>query len=145
MDFPNILIASLTAGILTQLFKFVNEARHGKIKWNILNSYGGMPSAHTAFVAGLSTAVGISEGLASAEFAIAFILSLLIARDAIGFRRYLGTHGRVINMLTRELPDGEELKYPLQLRERIGHTPLEAAVGALVGIGVSAAYYVFIF
>lgn len=96
-----------------------------------------MPSAHTAFVAALTTAVGVSEGIDSAAFAISFILSIIIVRDAIGFRRYLGTHGRVINMLMRELPEGEDLKYPLRLRERVGHTPLEALVGTLVGVSIS--------
>ncbi len=111
----------------------------------MLNSYGGMPSAHTAFVSSLTTGVGISEGLDSAAFAVAFILSLIIARDAIGFRRYLGTHGRVINMLMRELPDGEELKYPPQVRERVGHTPLEALVGAIVGVGITFLFYYLFF
>ncbi len=145
MDIPKILIASLTAGFATQIFKFVREAFKGHVNWNLLNSYGGMPSAHTAFVSSLTTAVGISEGVDSAGFAISFILSLIIARDAIGFRRYLGTHGRVINMLMRELPDGEELKYPMQLKERVGHTPLEALVGALVGICITLMYYWLVF
>jgi len=142
---PKILIASLASGILTQLYKFIRDSAKGRINWSTLNTYGGMPSAHTAFVAALTTAVGISEGIDSAIFAVSFILSAIIVRDAIGFRRYLGTHGRVINMLVRELPDGEDLKYPLQLKERVGHTPLEAFVGALVGIIITSAFYLFIF
>ncbi|MBU0707648.1 divergent PAP2 family protein [Patescibacteria group bacterium] len=137
MEFPKILLSALIAGLATQLFKFIREATRGHIKWDLLNSYGGMPSAHTAFVAALTTAVGVSEGIDSAAFAISFILSIIIVRDAIGFRRYLGTHGRVINMLMRELPEGEDLKYPLRLRERVGHTPLEALVGTLVGVSIS--------
>jgi len=145
MEIPKILISSLVAGLSTQIFKFVREAARGQMRWSVLNAYGGMPSAHTAFVASLTTAVGISEGMDSPAFAITFILSLIIARDAIGFRRYLGTHGRVINMLMRELPDGEGLKYPPRVRERVGHTPLEAVVGGLVGIAITLFFYWVIF
>ncbi|MDD5567541.1 MAG: divergent PAP2 family protein [Patescibacteria group bacterium] len=145
MELPKILIASLSAGILTQLFKFFREAYYGRVQWSLLNSYGGMPSAHTAFVSALTASVCFSEGIDSPAFAISFILSAIIARDAIGFRRYLGTHGRVINMLMRELPDGEALKYPPQLRERVGHTPLEALVGMIIGISIAAIFYLLIY
>lgn len=146
IEVPQIIIATLIAGIGSQLYKFVIEGitkRH--LNWKLLNSYGGMPSSHTAFVAALTTAVGIEEGIASAPFAIVFVLSSIIVRDAIGFRRYLGTHGRMINMLVRDLPDVEEFKYPYQLNERIGHTPFEAFVGGCVGILVSIFCYLFIF
>lgn len=145
IELPKILIASLTAGICTQLFKFVRASWRGDIKWYMLNRYGGMPSAHTAFVASLTTAVGISDGLASPAFAVAFILSAITVRDAIGFRRYLGTHGRMLNMLVRELPQSEALKFPSHLDEKVGHTPLEALVGGLIGIAISTLYFLFIF
>ncbi len=145
MDLPKILLASLTAGIITQVFKFVRASWHGNVQWHMLNRYGGMPSAHTAFVASLTTAIGISEGIDSPIFAVVFILSAIIVRDAIGFRRYLGTHGRMLNMLVRELPQSEALKFPNRLDEKVGHTPLEAFVGGLIGVAISCLYFLFIF
>jgi len=38
----------------------------------------GMPSAHSAFVVGLTTAVGIKEGTGSSLFAVALVLTLIV-------------------------------------------------------------------
>ncbi len=134
MTIPSLLIIPLAAGLLTQVTKFIIEIVHGEWRWEAFFEYGGMPSAHTAFVVSLTTAVGLREGLASADFAIAFIFSLLVIRDATGLRQFLGQHGRVLNMLIRELPDQEERKFPQKLAERLGHTPLQALVGGLIGL-----------
>eukprot|EP00967_Tisochrysis_lutea_P033837 scaffold40257_cov15-Tisochrysis_lutea.AAC.1 len=37
-----------------------------------------MPSAHSAFVVGLTTAVGIREGTGSSLFAVALVLTLIV-------------------------------------------------------------------
>lgn len=143
---PQIIIAALTAGLGTQFFKFLRGTwRDKKIDWRRLNTYGGMPSAHTAFVSSLTTAIGIREGINSPAFAVAFILSGIIIRDAIGFRRYLGNHGQTLNLLVQNLPDNERAKFPQRLQERIGHTPTEALVGGCIGIIVAVLYYTLVF
>lgn len=115
----------------------VEAAKTGRFDLRLLNTYGGMPSSHTALVTSLTTVVGIVEGIYSAAFAIAAIFSFIIVRDAIGFRMYLGEHAGILNRLINELPAKEKPKFPHHIIERIGHTPLEAVVGALVGLATT--------
>jgi acid phosphatase family membrane protein YuiD len=143
---PHIIITALTAGLGTQFFKFLRGAlRDKKFDWRRMNTYGGMPSAHTAFVSSLTTAIGIQDGINSPAFAVAFILSGIIIRDAIGFRRYLGNHGHTLNQLVQNLPDDQRARFPQRLQERIGHTPTEALVGGCIGNIVAVLYYQFVF
>lgn len=113
----------------------------GEFAWSRLQEYGGMPSAHTAFVISLATSVGMHEGWESGAFAIAFIFALLIIRDAIGLRQFLSQHGRILNMLIKDLPDNVEAKYPHKLEERFGHTPLQAFIGGLIGLAITGLLY----
>lgn len=141
MTVPILLIIPVIAGLSTQVIKFLIEAFRGRVRWSILQEYGGMPSAHTAFVVSLTTVVWLHDGWAAPTFAISFILSLLIIRDAIGFRQFLGQHGRMLNMLIRELPPNEERKFPPQLVERLGHTPWQAFVGGIIGFVAAVGLY----
>ncbi|MBI4089987.1 MAG: divergent PAP2 family protein [Candidatus Kerfeldbacteria bacterium] len=138
MELPKILIIPLIAGMLAQLAKVVVEAaRTGSIDLRILNTYGGMPSSHTALVTSLSATVGIVEGLYSPAFAITAVFSFITIRDAIGIRMYLGEHARILNRLVGELPAKQKPKFPKHIIERIGHTTMEAVVGALLGLATT--------
>jgi len=141
MELPKLVLISLIAGGLTQVIKFSIQAMRGEFRWSNLQEYGGMPSAHTAFVVSLTTVVGLDQGWTSPVFAISLIFSLIIIRDAIGLRQFIGLHGHVLNMLIRELPDREERKFPQRLAERLGHTPLQATVGGLIGLIVAILLY----
>jgi acid phosphatase family membrane protein YuiD len=138
---PHLVLIPLVAGIGTQLIKFIIQGVRGEFSWARLQEYGGMPSAHTAFVVSLTTVVGLEEGWHSASFAIAFIFALLIIRDAIGLRQFLSQHGKILNMLIKDLPDDVERKYPHKLEERFGHTPLQTIVGGLIGLAISGLLY----
>lgn len=141
MPIPKLVLIALISGLLTQSIKFIILMFRGNFRWSSLQEYGGMPSAHTAFVVSLSTVVGLHEGFDSAAFAISFIFSLLIIRDAIGLRQFLSQHGRVLNMLIKDLPDDIEAKYPTNLVERVGHTPLQAFVGGVIGLVLALGLY----
>ena len=138
---PHLVFIPLVAGVGAQLVKFIIQILRGEFAWARLQEYGGMPSAHTAFVVSLTTAVGLHEGWDSAAFAIAFIFALLIIRDAIGLRQFLSQHGRILNMLIKDLPDNVEAKYPHKLEERFGHTPFQALVGGIIGLTVALVLY----
>lgn len=144
MVVPILVVIPIIAGLLTQLIKFIIQAIKGEFRWSTLQEYGGMPSAHTAFVVSLDTILWLHEGWDSPAFAVAVIFSLLIIRDAIGLRQFLGQHGRILNMLIKELPDTEERKFPGQLVERLGHTPLQAIVGGIVGFVVAVGLFAII-
>ncbi len=144
MTIPYLVIIPLIAVAVTQFLKFIIAAARGEFDLKNLLAYGGMPSAHTAFVVSVTTVVGLSEGLASAAFAVSFVFGLLIIRDAIGLRQFLSQHGRVLNMLIKDLPDDIEAKYPHALAERLGHTPLQATIGGLIGITIAIGLYQFL-
>ncbi|MDD4900774.1 MAG: divergent PAP2 family protein [Patescibacteria group bacterium] len=139
-----ILITALVAGIIAQLSKFLIKTNNIKFNWRSLSSYSGMPSSHAAFVAALTTIVGLTQGFSSPLFAVCFIFSVLIIRDAIGLRRYLGQHGEIINILVKDLAEDKMLdqSYP-KLLEKIGHTPAQIIAGSALGIFTSLASYLF--
>lgn len=134
MEIPKLLVIPLIAGLCTQVIKFLLPVFQGQLRWTTLQDYGGMPSAHTAFVVSLTTIIGLNQGVSSAAFAISFIFAILIIRDAIGLRQFIGLHGKTLKMLIKELPDDEEKKFPQHLAERLGHTPAQALVGGIIGL-----------
>ncbi len=127
----------LIVGFVAQFVKFLWRSRNGHIAWNAFNSYGGMPSTHTAITTSLVTVVGIQNGIDTMEFAIALFFTLIVIRDAIGFRQYLSAHSKALNRLVSDLPGDEQVGFQYY-RERIGHTPAEAFAGAVLGIGLGA-------
>ena len=92
-----------------------------------------MPSAHSATVCSLATAVGIIEGINSTIFAVSVFFAFLVMYDAAGVRKTVGTHSNIINRMLDELFKGHP-EFELRFRELIGHTRLEIGAGALLGI-----------
>ena len=105
----------------------------------------GMPRSHSATVCGLTTAAVIKYGVGSFEFAISFVLSMIVMYDAIGVRRETGKQAKLLNSILMENPlklSAEVLQE--RLKEYVGHTPLQVVAGALLGvflaIGISGFY-----
>jgi hypothetical protein len=136
-NLPGLVIIPFAAGVLTQLVKIGLHVIHKDFSLRVLDRYGGMPSAHSAFVVSLTTALGIREGINSPVFAISTLFSFLTIRDAMGLRQFLGWHSRLLNMLIKELPQAEEQKFPDHIEEQLGHTPLQVFVGGLIGLAVA--------
>lgn len=133
----------IIAFILAQGTKiFLKSLGTHKLHWRDAFAYSDMPSGHTATVVSLLTIIALRLGLASAEFALALVFTSIVITDAIGLRNYLGQHGRTLNILVKDLKEDDFLdnSYPKQL-EHIGHTPLQVAIGALIGIVVSVVGY----
>ncbi len=135
MSYKLVLIPFL-ALIIAQIIKVIIDAAKGEFSWSNFNRYGGMPSSHSAMVAALCTEIGTQIGFNSAAFAIALAISFLIIRDAVGLRQYLGNHGKILNMLIKDLPDYKEDKYPY-LEQRLGHNYYQAFIGILLGIAIA--------
>jgi len=130
-----ILILPVIAGAIAQIIKFFISANKLKFNFKNLLAYSGMPSSHSAAVIALATILGLSEGWQSPIFALSIIFAIVVIRDAIGLRRYLGQHGKILNILVKDLKDDEMLDehYP-KLLEKIGHTPLQVLIGGLIGL-----------
>lgn len=142
---PYILTVSLSSGVISQTIKFaLKVAKQKTFNWHQLDAYGGMPSSHSAFLFALCTAVGMYDGFYSSTFAITFVLSAIIIRDAFGLRMIMEEQGKVVVQITRALPkkiDFNEHDDNNQIGHRVGHTIPEIIVGALIGITVAISGY----
>ncbi len=96
---------------------------------------GGMPSSHTSFVVGLTTAVGKLAGYGSPIFAVSLVFSLIVMYDASGVRRSVGKQAKLLNYLVIELFEHKHLEED-KLKELVGHTPFEVIAGAILGMVV---------
>jgi acid phosphatase family membrane protein YuiD len=86
-------------------------------------------------VISLTTALGVLEGTNSPLFAIALVFSLIVMYDATGVRLHAGKQASVLNMIITELPPDHPVSSSTgQLKDSLGHTPLQVAVGAVVGV-----------
>ena len=131
-----VLIIALCAWMLAQLLKLLVALAQGKgLDLSFFISSGGMPSAHSAMVCALATAVGMKDGFGSAYFAITVILALVVTYDAAGVRQSVGQQSVVLNRIILELKRKEPMiKIEADLRELMGHTPFEVYIGAALGI-----------
>ncbi|MDR3085179.1 MAG: divergent PAP2 family protein [Christensenellaceae bacterium] len=115
-------------------------ALHRRIDWARFTGTGGMPSSHTAFVVGAAASLGLHYGWNSPLFALGAVLAIIVMYDAAGVRRAAGRHAARINqIIERMTASGNfELK-PEELKELLGHTPLEILAGALLGVLIAVA------
>ena len=117
-----------------QLFKLLYDlVTTKKFNFRRIMGAGGMPSSHSAVVAGLATLVGKYEGVGSSIFAVAFIMAFIVMYDACGVRRAAGKQAALLNKLV-ETPGLTGVQVSEKLVEVLGHTPIQFIVGALIGV-----------
>lgn len=93
-----------------------------------------MPSAHSALFGSLVTIAYLLYGWASFEFAVSFILYIVVVRDAVGIRWHLGNHGMILKQLIHEhVKDKEKIEHK-KIVTRLGHRPIEVIIGTILGI-----------
>ena len=132
-----VLIVMLTAWLLAQIIKIpLDYIRPRRWSWALLFSVGGMPSSHTALLASATHAIGLYHGFDNPLFALGVGITMVVTYDAAGVRRQAGIHAQRINMLFDELLHGHMVDQK-DLREVLGHTPLEVTGGVLFGIVVA--------
>ena len=133
MSYP-IVIIPIIVGCVTQFTKFLFlTAKSKKLKFRSLFGPGHMPSAHTAFVISLISVIGYRDGIASSDFAIAFVFAFIVIDDALRFRRSLGSYGEAINLIVRKNPEILNDKKMPALQEKVGHKISEVIAGAALG------------
>ena len=127
----------LLAWFLAQLIKVILDlALLGKMEWQRFFSSGGMPSSHSALVVAATTASGMRDGFGGTVFALAVILSAVVMYDACNVRRSAGDTARLVNKLLEHMEKLTAEDLADNLREVMGHTPLQVLMGALLGMGV---------
>lgn len=131
------LIAGVLGAVIAQLIKFFTLLiREKRIDVRTLVTTGGMPSSHTALVAGLTTSVGLIEGFDTTLFDVSLVLAMVVMYDAAGVRQAAGKQARIINRIIFDLQHSLSFKES-HLKELLGHTPLEVIGGAFLGILVA--------
>ena len=131
-----ILVSAVAGWIVAQVLKTMPDfALNRTINWERMVGSGGMPSSHSATVCGLTTAAALRYGVSSFEFAVCFVLSMVVMYDATGVRRETGKQAKLLNSILSENPlklNAEVLQE--KLKEYVGHTPLQVVAGAILGI-----------
>ncbi len=128
--------AGIAGWIVSQLAKYViASVKHGRpASYRQLYLSGHMPSAHSTTVIAVLVVIGYIDGVYSGLFGLALVFSSVVLYDAMMVRRSSGEQGIAITALINE----HKSKVVLP-RVAMGHTPLEVAVGAFLGVVVGTA------
>lgn len=156
-------VAWMSAQILKTLFtliltrKFVPERMVGA---------GGMPSSHSALTSSITIAMANKLGFASPVFGLSLAFAAIVMYDAMGVRRAAGEQAKLLNRIVFEFTDFPFFPKPAakaedteesaedkdeaaaepaeatpllnkELKEFLGHTPLEVLGGIMLGILVA--------
>ncbi len=131
-----VLISAIVGWTVAQLLKtLIDFGLNKSFTPERLVGSGGMPSSHSSTVCGLTTASALCYGVESFQFAISFVLSAVVMYDAIGVRQETGKQARLLNLIMEQdwfNLDNQEIQK--RLKEFVGHTPLQVAAGAALGI-----------
>ena len=131
--FNSILFTAFLGWFIAQLLKMIFVLMHDrKLDWTRMIGSGGMPSSHSAFVTSLAMSVGLKDGFYSTTFAIAVVFAMVVMYDAAGIRRAAGQQAQILNRLIEQWNNSETREK--QLKELLGHTPVEVFAGAVLGV-----------
>jgi acid phosphatase family membrane protein YuiD len=129
------LMCAISAWFVAQVLKTVVFAvLERRVNWRKLVDTGGLPSAHSALVVGLTAGIGLNDGWHTTAFAISLVFALVVMYDAIGIRQEAGKHADLLNELLRIAVIRDVYQQQQELKELLGHTPLEVFAGALIGV-----------
>lgn len=141
-----VFLSAITSWFMAQVLKALIVAMRprknpgrGVVKV-LLWETGGMPSSHAALVTAIALSIAFRNGFGSDLFAVSFFFAMIVIRDAMGVRRSSGLQARALNLLGKEMSDKHSINYQA-VKEVYGHTPLEVAVGALLGVFIASAYF----
>lgn len=128
----------ILAWLAAQVYKFVAEMiRKKTIDFRKLVAAGGMPSSHSAIAMCLATILGKQNGLDSGIFALSLIFAFVVMFDAAGVRHAAGKQAEVLNKLVHHTG---VVRLDKELKELLGHTPIQVIFGAVLGILIGALF-----
>ena len=132
-----VIDCALLAWFLAQLVKvLLSAAVLRKLDARLFVSSGGMPSSHSALAVACTAAIGKLYGVQGAAFALSAVLSAVVMYDACNVRRSAGDTARLVNQILAHVERLTAEDFADDLREVMGHTPMQVMMGALLGLGV---------
>lgn len=99
-------------------------------------SSGGMPSSHSSMVVACTTAIGRLYGLHDPGFALSAVFSAIVMYDACNVRRSAGDTAKLVNQLLAHVEKLTAEDFAEDLKEVMGHTPLQVLMGAILGLAI---------
>ncbi|MCH5208555.1 MAG: divergent PAP2 family protein [Oscillospiraceae bacterium] len=151
----------ISVGLISWLAAQILKTIHYSVKYKTFNperitGAGGMPSSHSSLVVSVMIYTLRLKGFESSEFAFAVLLAGIVIYDAMSVRYNAGLHAKELNKLRRivdelddeltalsgsdEDSDIDEIANQKDLKEFLGHTPIEVLAGSLLGIIISMAF-----
>lgn len=125
--------SSLTVWMTAQGLKvLIYYVRYRKIDFRLFVGTGGMPSAHSALVCSVATAIGLETSWNAPVFLLSLVFALIIMSDAAGVRRAAGTQAKILNEMMEDFYRARPIR-PERLKELLGHTPVQVLAGAALG------------
>jgi len=127
-------VSAILAQFSAQAFKALRPILVGKSpEFHRLSEYGGFPSAHTAFIAGVTSAIGFTQGFDSDLFAVAAVTAAILIYDILKQRRAIELTMRAAGMMLER--DG--LAWPEKPPQFKAHTTAEVIGGGIWGVLVA--------
>ena len=140
-----VVVTGLSSWGFAQVLKtIIHIVIYKKLDLKRLFGDGGMPSGHSATVSSLTIMTALRCGTGSYAFAISAILAIIVCHDAMGVRRETGKQAVVINELINSLSDPKRMP-KIELKELVGHTPLQVLAGVLLGIATAFFMHYLVF
>jgi hypothetical protein len=128
----NLCICSwLIAQVLKVVISLIKEK---KLDFHYLLSSGGMPSSHSSTVCTCAVSVGYLAGWSSFSFAIATVMAVIVMYDAANVRKAAGEQAKILNYMMDHWKEMRPAFLSKELKELLGHTPLQVFAGAALGI-----------
>lgn len=157
LEYNYVLVSAVLSWFAAQVIKTViNMVKTKKFNAERLIGSGGMPSSHSSLVCSASVAMYRTCGLGSPEFALMFILAMVVMYDAMGVRRAAGLHAHELNRMKKIFAitgfgsgvqvdensgstkkEHKKEKKEKEFKEYLGHTPFEVLGGAVLGFAIA--------
>ncbi|WP_090869007.1 divergent PAP2 family protein [Oceanobacillus limi] len=120
----------------------------GTWDWKKAFGSGDMPSSHSSAVTSLTTYIALKKGVPSIDFGVSSIFSLIVMYDAMGIRWQAGQTAIAVNDMYEQLekladdhPGFSYKKREKELKEMLGHMPIEVVGGAALGVAIGSLSY----
>ena len=133
----HILWVTIIAWILAQSIKVcLGVIRQRKFDFRWFVGPGGVPSSHAAGACALATSIGLKYGFDTVSFALAVAFAIVVMFDAQNVRRAAGKQAQILNKMMEDIYWQGRIN-EAQLRELLGHTPIEVFLGMVLGISIA--------
>ncbi len=134
------VVAPIVAWLLAQVIKTaIDSLRRQRLSLKMLFGPGGMPSAHSALVAGLATSTALSQGVDSPLFGITLVLAMIVMYDAAGVRQAVDRQSEILTHILTHVPRTPD-DFDRFLMGLVGHTRVQVVAGGLLGIAVAVLF-----